>query len=81
MVYPVQTLGSILNSWGILSNLDHPEKQTLSSFLVKVVNKHHYTESKDRNNCQVLYDPLNTHEKVSYGPSTLLLSHSAKTRK
>lgn len=42
MAYPFQTGQAVLNSWDVLSNLDHYEKQTrYQIFLVKVVNKCH----------------------------------------
>lgn len=66
MAYPVQTVESILSSWGMLSNLDYHEKQTLYQiFLVQVVNKHHYIGSENRNNCLGLYNTLKMYKEVS----------------
>ena len=73
MIYPVQTVESLLSSWGTLSNWDHHEKQTLSGLLVKVINKPHRKGSENTNNYQGLCDPLNTHKEVSYSYSFFFL--------
>lgn len=45
----LKTDGASYPNWGVLSSLDYYEKQTLCQiFLVQVVNKHHYRETKPR---------------------------------